>query len=146
MSAAAIERVPDLHASRHGSVGGDPANDLADNVSDAFRPHLGAVLAVPGISQWAPARNGVDPPSRFTVIRESTDPSVYVVMTEAGHILATDTMWVHCDACFWTTIAVLSVTESCFQDTTLCAQLRSLLLPQCFQRHAGRIVLEAEGP
>ena len=30
------------------SVGGDRAIDLADNVSDAFRPHLGAVLAIPG--------------------------------------------------------------------------------------------------
>jgi len=30
------------------SVGGDPTFGLADNVSDAFRPHLGAVLAIPG--------------------------------------------------------------------------------------------------
>jgi hypothetical protein len=30
------------------SDGGDRAIDLADNVSDTFRPHLGAVLAIPG--------------------------------------------------------------------------------------------------
>jgi hypothetical protein len=29
------------------SVGGDPAIDLADDVSDAFRSNLGAVLAIP---------------------------------------------------------------------------------------------------